>query len=243
MEAPWQMWVWEKWICPNCHMNFLAANFNASGLPKTLALDPDLIVADEPTSALDPSIQAQILNLMLENQARAWSGFSANFTRFGSSRPSGGPDCRHVSPAGSWRRVLQAKFSLPRRIPIQWRCCPLHQRSRIFVWVGISVFGCEATRPIRECAGWLPFSSALPTRHGYLQAPGPAIYINRGRAQMRLSFLGRRRQGRIMNSLQFTTHAEGLGFPEGPVHMPDGSIAFVDLLHGVIRSWNRKKMG
>ncbi|ALM36497.1 hypothetical protein BME20236_II1005 [Brucella melitensis] len=43
-----------------------------------------------------------------------------------------------------------------------------------------------------------------------------------------------------MNSLQFTTHAEGLGFPEGPVYMPDGSIAFVDLLHGVIRSWNEK---
>ncbi len=33
----------------------------------------------------------------------------------------------------------------------------------------------------------------------------------------------------------FETHVEGLGFPEGPVALPDGSIAFVDLLHAKIR--------
>ncbi|MBC2887434.1 SMP-30/gluconolactonase/LRE family protein [Ochrobactrum sp. CM-21-5] len=41
-----------------------------------------------------------------------------------------------------------------------------------------------------------------------------------------------------MNRIDYTTHVEGLGFPEGPVYLPDGSIAFVDLLHGVIRSWH-----
>lgn len=64
----------EEFLCRHPHQLSGGQNQRVA-LGRVLLLEPEIIILDEPTSALDVSVQAQILNLLKELQAKKGFGY------------------------------------------------------------------------------------------------------------------------------------------------------------------------
>ena len=88
-----------------------------------LVCRPSLLIADEPTTALDVTIQAQILALLKELQARARHGGAHHHARSRRRRQSRRRGRRPLRRPGDGSRRRSTRSSSARAIPTFARCC------------------------------------------------------------------------------------------------------------------------